>query len=668
MKKKILVRGPALSQTGYGEQCRFALRSLRSKSHLFDVYVHPTAWGNSSWLMPNDPDREWIDTLIRKTVEYHGNGGTFDISLQVTIPNEWERLCPINIGYTAGIETTRIAPEWIEKSALMDKIITISNHSKNVFANTVYTAVNNETKQEFPVKCTTPIDVVHYPVRNYDAAPLGIDLDYDFNYLLVAQWGPRKNIENTIGWWLEEFRDEEVGLVVKTNLLKTSVIDREFTLERLRNIVGSNEDRKCKVYLVHGYMTPEEMTGLYQHDKIKCLVSLTHGEGFGLPLFEAASNGVPIIAPNWSGHVDFLYAPKKKTKKGKTKFENTACFAKVDYDLRQIQPEVVWDGVLHRESSWCYPKEDSYRKQLRNMRDNYNRFVNLAKILQAHVQREFTTDKQYGAFADAVFEDELSKISVDDIPKISVITSVYNGDEYIEQFMEDITRQTIFDKCELIMINANSPGNEEAVIKRYMKKHKNIIYKKYKTDPGIYGTWNRAIKLATGEYVTNANLDDRKAPNSLEMHARNLVNSPDVGLVYADSLITENPNETFESNTSAGRQYNFEDFSREAMLRGNQPHNNPMWRRSLHEKHGLFDKKYKSAGDWEFFLRLAFGGEKFKKIGGPLGLYYFNPTGISTAEENKSWKQEEEKEIFKKYFAVLREEQQASSNSLVRVL
>ena len=141
-----------------------------------------------------------------------------------------------------------------------------------------------------------------------------------------------------------------------------------------------------------------------------------------------------------------------------------------------------------------------------------------------------------------------------------------------------------------------------------------------------------------------------------------------MGLVYADSLITENPNETFESNTSAGRQYNFEDFSREAMLRGNQPHNNPMWRRSLHEKHGLFDKKYKSAGDWEFFLRLAFGGEKFKKIGGPLGLYYFNPTGISTAEENKSWKQEEEKEIFKKYFAVLREEQQASSNSLVRVL
>ena len=85
------------------------------------------------------------------------------------------------------------------------------------------------------------------------------------------------------------------------------------------------------------------------------------------------------------------------------------------------------------------------------------------------------------------------------------------------------------------------------------------------------------------------------------------------------------------------------------MLRGNLPHNNPMWKKSLHEKHGYFDSNYRSAGDWEFFLRCTFGGENFKKINEVLGLYYFNPKGVSTNVENTSWKQQEEKEIFLKY-------------------
>ena len=653
--KKVLVRGPALSQTGYGEQCRFALRALLSKPHVFDVFVQNTTWGNSSWLMPNDPDREMIDKIIRKTIKHAQDGGTFDISLQVTIPNEWEKICPVNIGYTAGIETTKVAPLWIQKSALMDKIITISNHSKDTFANTVYSGTIRETEEQVTVRCTTPIEVVHYPVRNHKATPLDINLDFDFNYLAVAQWGPRKNLENTIRWWIEEFKDEEVGLIVKTNLIKSSVIDREFTTERLQAILSGYANRKCKVYLIHGYMTPEEMTGLYQHDKVKCLVSLTHGEGFGLPLFEAASSGLPIIAPPWSGHVDFLYAPKKRIKKHKTTIERTACFAKVDYDISPIPPEAVWKDVLQEGSMWCYPTKKSYQKQLRNVYENYNRFVNLAKILKNHVCSRFTDTTQFDMFANAVFRDELSRVSLEDIPKISIITSVYDGDDYIEAFMEDITSQTIFDKCELIMVNPNSPGNEEEVIKRYMEKHKNIIYKKYKTDPGIYGTWNRAIKLATGEYITNANLDDRKSPNSLELHAKHLVLNKDVDLVYADSLITNNPNETFENNSSDGKRYNFEEFSVEAMLRGNQPHNNPMWRRSLHDTHGLFNQKYKSAGDWEFFLRCSFGGAKFKKIGGPLGLYYFNPTGISTNVENFRWKQKEEREIYQTYKKLFKE-------------
>jgi hypothetical protein len=174
--KRVIVIGPALSQTGYGEQCRFAIRSLMSKPELFDVFLKPTEWGQSSWLMPNDKDRGWLDNLAGKTNAFVHQGGSFDISLQVTIPNEWQKITPVNIGYTAGIETTKIAPQWIEKAALMDKIITISNHSKETFSQTVYEAMNPTTKQPFKVKCQTPIDVAHYPVRSYEPASCELNL------------------------------------------------------------------------------------------------------------------------------------------------------------------------------------------------------------------------------------------------------------------------------------------------------------------------------------------------------------------------------------------------------------------------------------------------------------------------------------------------------------
>ena len=107
MRKKILVKGPVLTRSGYGEQSRFALRSLRSREDLFDIYVQPISWGNTSWINDNTPERQWIDQAIEKTIAFVHQGGTFDMSLQISIPNEFERIAPVNIGYTAGIETSR---------------------------------------------------------------------------------------------------------------------------------------------------------------------------------------------------------------------------------------------------------------------------------------------------------------------------------------------------------------------------------------------------------------------------------------------------------------------------------------------------------------------------------------------------------------------------------
>jgi len=148
MRKKILLRGPILSRSGYGEQARFAFRSLRKHEDRFDIYLLNTQWGQTGWLSDSHDkaEREYIDFCIQKTFHHVQNKQGFDMSLQVTIPNEWEKMTMMDIGYTAGIETTKIAPQWIEKSGVVDKIIVTSNHSKNVFLDTSYDVINKETK------------------------------------------------------------------------------------------------------------------------------------------------------------------------------------------------------------------------------------------------------------------------------------------------------------------------------------------------------------------------------------------------------------------------------------------------------------------------------------------------------------------------------------------
>ena len=146
MKKKIFVKGPVLSQSGYGEQSRFALRALRSREELFDIYIQPISWGKTGWIWEETEFRNWMDERIAQTqiLAQHKELQP-DISLQITIPNEFERICPVNIGYTAGIEVNRCSPQWLPKCNEMDKVLVVSNHAKNSIVDTVASAKNNET-------------------------------------------------------------------------------------------------------------------------------------------------------------------------------------------------------------------------------------------------------------------------------------------------------------------------------------------------------------------------------------------------------------------------------------------------------------------------------------------------------------------------------------------
>lgn len=411
-KTKILVRGPVLTRSGYGEHVRFLLRALRTIEDKVDIYVIALGWGQTGWITENDEERKWLDEVIKKTVvKLNGNDKNFDVSVQVSIPNEWEQLAPINIGVTAGIETTKVAPIWTERGNMMDLIIVPSTHSKQVYENTKYEVTVKETNQVIPdYRCQTPVKVVSYPVKDYESVELPIELSTDFNFLAVAQWGPRKNIENCVQWFVEEFIDQETGLILKTNLSKNSLTDRANVSAMLKNLLAQPKykNRKCKIYLLHGDMSEAEMHTLYRHPQIKAFVSTTHGEGFGLPLFEAAYEGLPVLAPDWSGHVDFLHMPVED-KKGKTK--NRAMYAKVDYTLAPVQEKAVWDGVIQKDSMWCYPEQGSFKMRMREIYKDHGRFKKQASLLQAHLRKTLSKEQQYEKIIDH-FKDYLVSLII----------------------------------------------------------------------------------------------------------------------------------------------------------------------------------------------------------------------------------------------------------------
>jgi len=398
MKKRILVRGPVLSQSGYGEQARFALRALRTQEEELDIHIQPIRWGHTGWIWEDTEERRWIDEMITKTAHYTREGGEFDMSLQITIPNEWQMLAPINIGYTAGIETTKVAPIWLAKGNQMDKIIVVSNHSKDAYKDTVATLPNHPDGR---MQLSTPIEAINYAIRpsvGSEEIP-GFNPDYDFNFLCVSQWGSRKNFENTIKWWVEEFHDQKVGLILKTSLANNSTIDKSKSEEMLKLMLDKYSNRKCKVYLLHGDLSDAQMRWLYQNDKVKCLVNIAHGEGYGLPMFEAAQNALPVLTIGWSGQLDFL------SHKGKN------YFVKVDHKLAPIQKEAIWKDVLVEGSEWAYADQGHFKMQLRKARKGWKKFKKQAVELQKILNENYTEERIYKQFTDSILSTELTMVA-----------------------------------------------------------------------------------------------------------------------------------------------------------------------------------------------------------------------------------------------------------------
>ena len=206
---------------------------------------------------------------------------------------------------------------------------------------------------------------------------------------------------------------------------------------------------------------------------------------------------------------------------------------------------------------------------------------------------------------------------------VSAIVSVYNCERFIKGCLEDLEQQTIVDKLEIVVVNSGSQQNEEPIINKFRGKFNNIVYLKTENRETIYQAWNRGIKAASGKYITNANTDDRHRKDAFEVMVNVLEADKRIALVYADYIITETENETFDDNTPVGYSKPLE-FSLRQLLSSSFIGPHPMWRKNVHSEFGYFDEKFEVAGDYEFWLRIS---EKcrLKHIKEYLGLFLMSP-------------------------------------------
>lgn len=232
--------------------------------------------------------------------------------------------------------------------------------------------------------------------------------------------------------------------------------------------------------------------------------------------------------------------------------------------------------------------------------------------------------------------------------EISAIASLYQGGDFIEQFMDNITSQNGFDRhCELIIVDAASPENESETIARYVARHPGVRYHRMNSRVGIYEAWNIGAQLARGRYLTNTNLDDLRRRDSLEIQAGALQALPFVDVVYQDFYFSFDPHLDWDAVAAFGYKSDVPIITPYNMLRFNSPHNAPMWRKRLHTEVGLFDASFKSAGDYEFWMRCLKAGKTFYKINEPTVVYYQNPKGLSTRADTRGLV--EARMILKKY-------------------
>lgn len=389
-KPLLLFRGPVKTRSGYGSHSRDLLEALYQMD-LFDIKIDSCGWGVTplTALESDNIFHKWIESNIVTTLP-----STPDIYVQVTVPNEFQRVGKFNIGITAGIETTVAPKEWIDGCNKMDLIITTSEFSSNVLLSTVYNENEKNTgKLVTQHRIVKPVSVLFEGVdeKIFNNQYNGIDLDIneDFAFLFVGHWlkgnmgQDRKDVGMLIRCFAQAFVEYEnkPALILKTSSATFSIKQREELSKKISDIV-KDIPKPPPIYLLFGELTNSEMNELYNHPKVKAMVSITKGEGFGRPLLEFTMSGKPVIASNWSGHKDFLPMDKAIMIGGK---------------LTEVDDSAV-DNFIIKGSKWFTANYNEFIEVLKLVEKDYEKFIVKSEILREENLGKFTLTKMKDRF------------------------------------------------------------------------------------------------------------------------------------------------------------------------------------------------------------------------------------------------------------------------------
>tara|TARA_R100000458_G_scaffold59684_1_gene71142 strand:- start:2447 stop:3778 length:1332 start_codon:yes stop_codon:yes gene_type:complete len=412
MKPILLIQGPIATRSGYGDHTRDITKSVIDLySDKYDIKIISMRWGDCpmTGLDKSNPDHL---KMIHRILKQPTLPKQPDVFIQVSVPNEFQKVGKYNIGVTAGIETTACSMPWIEGLNRMDLNIVPSVHSKHVFDSIAFDRIDRETQAKAgTLKVETPIEVLFEGLdtaiyKKTNEIPETIkdslgDIKEQFCFLFVGHWlqgapgHDRKDIFTLIETFCEAFKNKQTkpALILKTSGATFSIIDRNDMTRKINSVIQKYGKSAPSVYLLHGDMTQEEINGLYNHPKVKAHISFTKGEGFGRPLLEASVSQKPVIATNWSGHIDFLKHS-----------------IMLPGELKNVHKTVVWKDVIIPESKWFYVNTNFAKKTMKEIVKHYKKSLPAARLQAKYSNDNFSLDKM---------TEELKKIFEKYVPEPS---------------------------------------------------------------------------------------------------------------------------------------------------------------------------------------------------------------------------------------------------------
>jgi glycosyltransferase involved in cell wall biosynthesis len=390
MKPLFIISSAFDTYSGYGARSRDLIKAI-IETDKYNVRLLTQRWGNTPFGFCNDnPEWKYLYDLLLPNNQIPKQP---EIWMQITVPNEFQQVGKYNIGCTAGIESTICPVEWIEGINRMDLTFTSSEHSKKVFVESKFEVRNKETNDlEKKVELQKPIEVL-FEGANTDIykvidtpCSLDIKIKEKFAYLFVGHWmagdlgEDRKNVGLLVKAFYETFKNKtnKPALILKTSQVGSSYMDREEILKKIKQIKKTvNSNNLPNIYLLHGDFTDEEMNEIYNHSRVKAMISLTKGEGFGRPLLEFTLTKKPLITTGWSGQMDFL----------NPEFTNL-----IGGQLTQVHPSTQ-NQFLIPESMWFSPDHGQVGHYLKDVFENYKNYTEKAKRQAFKSKNEFNWDK-----------------------------------------------------------------------------------------------------------------------------------------------------------------------------------------------------------------------------------------------------------------------------------